>query len=177
MACAALFLASCGSGSNSGNSNQDTSSAAATTPQPAATPSGPGANIPGIAGVAESDTINLTANDQMKYDQTLFKVKSGQQITLTLKNVGTLPAKTMSHDAVILQPGTNIDTMGIAVVKSNGIDNLPADLKSKIIAQTKMLGPGKQDKINFTLPTPGVYEFMCTFPGHYASMNGKIVAE
>ena len=125
-----------------------------------------------------SNTISLSANDQMKYSATSFTVKSGEPVSLTMKNEGTLPAAYMSHDVVVLKPGTDVNTFGQEVGKVQGkIDKLPADVKSQIVAETKMLGPGESDTISFTLSAPGEYPFLCSFPGHYAAMNGKITAE
>lgn len=170
VACAALLFAACNGSGNKNNSNQDTSEAQATMPSSSAA-----ANIPGLSSVPLSDTINLTGNDQQHYNQTLFKVNAGKTITLNFQNVGT--QKTMTHDVTVLQPNTNIDSLGIHVALAKSIDNLSASDKSEIIAHTKMLGPGQKDSISFTLPTPGVYEFMCTYPGHYATMHGSIVAQ
>lgn len=170
VACAGFLFASCNSGNKQQNSAEDTTEAEATTPSGSAA-----ANIPGLSSVALSDTIHLTGNDQMHYDQTLFKVNAGKTITLTFKNIGTQAS--MTHDVTVLQPGTNVDTLGIHVALAKSIDNLSASDKSQIIAHTKMLGPGQEDSITFTLPNPGVYEFMCTYPGHYASMHGNIVAQ
>ncbi len=127
--------------------------------------------------VQTSNTIELTGDDQMKYSATDFSVKSTEPVTLTMKNIGKLPAASMSHDVVILKPGTDINTFGQEVGKVQGdVEKLPADVKAQIIAKTKVLGPGQSDTITFTLPSAGVYPFLCSFPGHYAAMNGKITA-
>lgn len=180
-ACAALFFASC---SGSSNSNTEATTEATTdTPAeeaPAAAPEeSTTATIPGLDTMKANNTINITGNDQMKFDKTLFKVKAGQAVTLTLKNVGKLPATAMSHDVVVVKVGTDVTTFGNAVAQAKDHDtkNLTPDQQSQIIAQTKMLGPGESAKITFTLPAAGVYPFMCTFPGHFMTMQGKIVAE
>ena len=36
-----------------------------------------------------------------------------------------------------------------------------------------MLGGGESDTITFNPPEPGVYTFICTFPGHYMLMMGE----
>lgn len=172
-AAAVLFLASCG-GNGSNENNQATTedtSAAATAPEK------PGADIPGIDTVSVTDQINLTGNDDMKYDRTLFKVKAGQKITLDFKNIGKQPAAAMSHNVVILKPGTDVQAFGEAAIPAAATEHIPPSMKDDVIAHTKMLGPGESDKITFTLPDAGVYDFICTFPGHFGTMHGKIVAE
>ncbi len=58
-------------------------------------------------------------------------------------------------------------------------DYLPdGDQATRIVVHTKLLGPGEQDTVSFTPVTPGVYEYVCTFPGHTAAgMRGKIVVQ
>ena len=168
-----LFLASCGGGNETNdNTNADTTSEAAAAPAVEA----PGADIPGIDTVSVTDNIKLDGTDDMKYDRTLFKVKAGQKITLDFKNIGKLPKEAMSHNVVILQPGTDINAFGAAAIPAKP-DHIPADMAADVIAHTKLLGPGESDQITFTLQDPGVYDFICSFPGHFGTMKGKIVAE
>lgn len=123
-----------------------------------------------------SNTIELTANDQMKFSQTEIRVKAGEEITITLKNVGTLAKEAMGHNFVVLALATNVDEFGQAAINSKQTDYIPESLKSAIIAHTKLLGPNESDTIKFTLEK-GTYDFICSFPGHYSSMRGKIIAE
>jgi azurin len=38
-----------------------------------------------------------------------------------------------------------------------------------VLAKTKLLGPGESDSVTFTAPgAPGAYDYICTFPEHYA---------
>jgi azurin len=174
-AAAVLFLASCGGNGSNENNNAtaptDTTSASA----PAASET-PGADIPGIDSVQVSNDIKLTGDDAMKYDKTLFKVKAGQPVTLDFKNVGKQPAAAMSHNVVILQQGTDVQAFGEAAIPAAATEHIPPSMKTDVIAHTKLLGPGQSDKITFTLPDAGVYDFICTFPGHFGTMHGKIVA-
>ena len=43
----------------------------------------------------------------------------------------------------------------------------------RIIAHTKLLNPGETDSIKFPGQVAGIYEFVCTFPGHSATMFGE----
>lgn len=171
---AIFFLASCGGGNKSDDNNNaapaDTSTAAA----PAA--EAPGADIPGIDTVAVTDNIKIDGMDDMKYDRTLFKVKVGKKITLTMKNIGKQPKAAMAHNVVILQQGTDVNAFGAAAIPAAATDHIPPSMASDVIAHTKLLGPGESDTITFTLTDPGVYDFICSFPGHFGTMKGKIVA-
>lgn len=166
VACAAFLLASCGGSSNQSNETNGDSGTEVTTPDQSSTTPG--------ADVQVSNTINLTGNDQMQYDDTAFTVKAGETITLSLKNIGQVPAAAMSHDVVVLKPGSDYAEFGKAATVARELDKLSADEKAKMVAHTKMLGPGEEDTITFTLSEPGKYPFVCTFPGHYATMHGTI---
>jgi azurin len=167
-----LFLASCGGGNESNENNAADTSAAPAAPAVEA----PGADIPGIDTVSVTDQIKIDGMDDMKFDRTLFKVKAGQKITLELKNIGKLPKEAMSHNVVILQQGTDVNAFGAAAIPAKP-DHIPADMASDVIAHTKLLGPGESDTIEFTIADPGVYDFICSFPGHFGTMKGKIVVE
>ncbi len=171
-----IFLASCGGGSGS-NENTSTTSADTSTGTSTPAPEAPGADIPGIDTVSVTDHIKLEGRDNMTYNKTLFKVKAGQKITLDFKNVGKLPAAAMSHNVTILKPGTDVQAFGTSAVSAPAPDHIPPSMKDDDLVHTKMLGPGQSDQITFTLPDPGVYDFICTFPGHFGTMHGQIVAE
>src|SRR5690606_14822618 len=131
----------------------------------------------GLADVAVSNEISLEGNDLMQFNETLFRVKAGEPVKLTVKNVGEMPKESMGHNVVILQPGTDLPAFGGEAIKAADAEYIPATFASSIVAHTKLLGPGETDEIEFTLEEAGVYLFVCSFPGHYGVMNGKIVAE
>ena len=120
-----------------------------------------------------SNTIELTANDQLKYSTTELHVKANQPVKLTLKNIGTMPKESMGHNFILLKDGT--DLAGFAAQAVSAPDHIPAD-NPAIIAHTKLLGPGESDTIEFTVPA-GSYTYICSFPGHYMTMTGVLMAE
>ena len=170
-----MFLASCG-GSDTTTTETETP---ATTEAEAPATDAPGSDIPGIADVAATDHIELQGTDDMKYDKNLFKVKAGQQVKLTFKNVGKLPKEAMGHNVVILKEGADVDAFALEALKEKANDYIPKSdaMKNEIIAHTKLLGPGESDEVTFTIASPGVYDFVCTFPGHHGTMKGQIVVE
>lgn len=173
---AMMFLASCG-GNETKESTDTTTTDSVVTEAPAAAAETPGSDIPGTNDVAVTDHIELQGSDDMKFDKTLFKIKAGQDVKVTLKNVGKLPKEAMSHNVVILAQGTDVQAFGEAAVKDKANDHIPASMVTDVIAHTKLLGPGESDEITFKVADPGVYEFICSFPGHFGTMRGKIVAE
>jgi hypothetical protein len=54
---------------------------------------------------------------------------------------------------------------------------VPSALASSIIAHTKTVSGGESDEVEFTIPQAGIYDFICSYPGHWGTMQGKIVAE
>jgi len=176
VACATFMLAACGGSSNKSNSS-NTSTESATSTEASSTGSSSSSEASSSADQNAENTIALTGNDKMQYDKTEFTVKAGEEITLSLKNIGKLPANAMSHDVVVLPPGTDVKKFGTEATKAGDLEKMPSELKDKIIAKTKLLGPGESDTITFTLKEPGKYVFLCSFPGHYVTMNGTITAE
>lgn len=169
---AMFFLAACG-----GNQNSDSASEAGTetTTETPSSADETTASVPGIENVEVTAHIQLEGDDNMKYNKDLFRIKAGEEVQLTLKNVGELPVESMGHNVVILAPGTDVAAFGGEAAKA--ADHIPATFTSSIVAHTKLLGPGEEDTITFTVDEPGVYEFVCSFPGHWGTMRGKIVAE
>jgi len=121
-------------------------------------------------------TLNVTGDDQMKFNTTELRVKPGQQVTIILKNIGKLPKESMGHNLVILQPYTDIEDFS-KKAQSAGLDKdyIPESEAEKIVIHTKLLGAGESDTITFTAPDEGEYDFICSFPGHHMSMKGKFI--
>lgn len=120
-----------------------------------------------------SNVVELTANDQLKYDKNDLHVKANEKVTLTLKNIGTMPKESMGHNFILLKDG--VDLAAFAKEAISAPEHIPAS-DPAIIAHTKLLGPGESDTIEFTVPA-GEYTYICSFPGHYMSMTGVLTAE
>lgn len=130
------------------------------------------------ASVSADGVVNLviTGNDLMKYNKSELKAKAGQKVKLTLKHVGKGDIMVMGHNVVILKPGTDIATFAGKAAVSKDNDYIPAG-SDAIIAHTKMIGGGETTTLEFTAPEAGVYDFICSFPGHYGMMKGKFIVE
>lgn len=133
-----------------------------------------------LASYAQDEVkLELTGNDQMMYSTKELTVVTGQKVTLEFKNVGTLPKVAMGHNVIILQPGTELPAFAMKCAPAAATDYIPQDEESKklIFAHSKLLGPGETDTITFTAPAPGEYPYLCSFPGHFAMMNGKLIVK
>lgn len=131
------------------------------------------------ASLASEAKVEIDSNDQMQYDKKAFEVVEGQTVTLTLTHSGKLPKVAMGHNVVILKPGTAVPEFAMKCAPLAGNDYIPQDEATKglIIAHTKMLGGGEKDTITFTAPAAGDYPFLCTFPGHFAMMQGVMTVK
>ena len=63
--------------------------------------------------------------------------------------------------------------------KNANSDFIPASKKKLIIENTPMIGPTRDSLVHvlrFKAPSkPGIYPYVCTFPGHWVIMNGIMV--
>lgn len=114
--------------------------------------------------------------ERMLYDTTSFTVSPGQPVKLILSN----PDVTQ-HNLVIGTPGS-LEELGLA---GNEMAKDPGGLakgfipeSDKILHHTKLLDHGKSETLRFEAPkTPGVYPYLCTFPGHWILMKGEMVVK
>ena len=125
-------------------------------------------------------TVTISGNDMMKFDKTGFEVKAGTKVKLVFKNVGKIPKIAMGHNVVILKKGITAIAFGQKALAAgaNAVNALPDSVKGDVLANTKLLGPDETDTIIFNAPKEaGDYEYVCTFPGHFALMRGKMTVK
>lgn len=120
--------------------------------------------------------ILITSNDIMKFSVKEIKVKAGQKVKLTLQHTGKLDKKVMGHNVVILQKGVKMSSFAQKAAASKDNDYIPEDT-NEVIAHTKIIGGGESTTIEFVAPAVGVYDFICSFPAHFAMMKGKFIVE
>ncbi|MCC9041463.1 azurin [Myroides sp. M-43] len=121
--------------------------------------------------------ITINAGDDMKFDQSEIRVPVGEKVTLTLKHTGKMEKAIMGHNWVLLKPGTDMTAFATDAAQAADTDYIPAKDSDKIVAHTKTLGGGQSETIEFTITEAGTYDFLCTFPAHFALMQGKLIAE
>ncbi len=124
-------------------------------------------------------SVDLTANDSMKYSLNRIEAKPGQQVKVTLTNTGTMPKQAMGHNFIVLKKGVDPKEFVNAAVAAAATDYIPASMADKIIAHTKLVGPKQSDEVTFAAPTePGEYTFLCSFPAHFLTgMHGVLVVQ
>ncbi|GAB5558598.1 MAG: hypothetical protein SynsKO_02450 [Synoicihabitans sp.] len=124
-------------------------------------------------------SVTVEANDQMKFSVTKIEAEAGSELTIVLKNVGKMPKAAMGHNLVVLTKDANPSAFSNAAAVAAATEYIPAQMKDQVIAATKMLGPGEEDSITFTVPSePGDYVFLCSFPAHFiVGMKGVITVK
>jgi azurin len=139
----------------------------------------PAASTPASEPAAAVVSVELTANDSMKYSLNRIEAKPGQQVKVTFTNTGTMPKQAMGHNFILLKKGVDPKEVVNAAVAAAATDYIPASMADKIIAHTKVLGPKQSDEITFAAPTePGEYTFLCSFPAHFLTgMHGVLVVQ
>ena len=120
--------------------------------------------------------IMLTGDDLMKFNKTEVKVKSGQKVTLTLRHIGKLDKKIMGHNFVLLKNGVDLASFANSAASAYDNNYIPKGTND-VIAHTKIIGAGETVVIEFEAPEVGSYEYLCSFPGHYAMMRGVFIVE
>jgi len=123
--------------------------------------------------------VEISANDQMKFDVVAIEAKPRQKITVTLKNIGTIPKMSMGHNLVLLEKDVDPPKFVETSQTSMATEYIAPELKNKVIAHTKLLGPGESDTVSFAAPKePGAYTYICSFPGHFAiGMKGVLTVQ
>ena len=119
--------------------------------------------------------VNLTANDQMMYNLNSIVAKEGDLIKVNFENIGKMPKSTMGHNFIILKPDVDLASFAAKAMLAKETEYIPVDERDNILVHSKLLGPGEKKVIEFTAPAKGTYKFICTFPGHYITMQGNLI--
>ncbi len=122
--------------------------------------------------------VNVEGNDQMKFNVSEIVIgKDCTQVKLTLKHVGKLPKTAMGHNIVIAKKSEMATVNADATKAGPTKDYTPSS--DKVLVKTKLIGGGESDTVTFDAKKLTAVKdelaFFCTFPGHSALMNGKVV--
>jgi uncharacterized cupredoxin-like copper-binding protein len=117
---------------------------------------------------AEAIEIKTTAG--LRYDPPRFVVKPGAKVKLDIENTDD-----MAHNFVIVAPGSRVEVVTAAATLPVTPEQTFLPQSDKILFHTPVLAPGKSAPLEFTAPKePGVYPYICTFPGHGFVMFGAM---
>ncbi|MGI9457507.1 MAG: PVC-type heme-binding CxxCH protein, partial [Aeoliella sp.] len=114
-----------------------------------------------------------TVPNHMLYDRTRITVEAGKLASIVFENDDT-----MMHNLVITEPG-GMSEVGKAAeamaAQSGGFAKGFIPESDRILWASKLLQPGESATLSFEAPQPGVYPFVCTYPGHWRRMFGSLV--
>ncbi len=114
-----------------------------------------------------------TLPEKMAYDKEIIAVKAGKAVEIVFDNIDLMP-----HNLVITQPGA-MEEIGLAAEASALQPGAAArqyvPQSGKILLSSRLLQPRETQKLSFVAPTePGVYPYVCTYPGHWRRMYGAL---
>ena len=127
------------------------------------------------ARAADACKLEISGNDQMQYDkQELSVPASCKEVTVTLHHSGKLPKEAMGHNWVLVN-GPDLDAVANAGMNAGLPNNYVAAGDQRVLAHTKVVGGGETTSVSVptsVLKKGGDYKYLCTFPGHHATMRG-----
>jgi azurin len=124
-------------------------------------------------------TVTDPVGEKMEYSLKQIVAKPGERITLRLLSLAQTPKIVMAHNWVLLKSTTNVKAFVDASANARATDFIPPAMKSEILADVGLVGPGERLEVTFTAPkVAGTYPYVCSFAGHYAAgMNGTLIVK
>jgi putative heme-binding domain-containing protein len=114
-----------------------------------------------------------TVVEQMIYDKERLVVKAGKPVEIFFENTDLMP-----HNFVVLQPGALVEIGEQAeadATKPGALERGYVPVSKKILLASRLLQPRESQKLSLIAPNkPGVYPYVCTYPGHWRRMFGAL---
>ncbi len=114
-----------------------------------------------------------TVPHRMIFDKEVLVVEAGGTVEFRFSNVDSMP-----HNFAIAQPGAMAEVGELAEATAKDEDAATRGyipVSDKILLGSKLLQPGQEQAITFDVPEqPGVYPYVCTYPGHWRRMHGAL---
>jgi putative heme-binding domain-containing protein len=114
-----------------------------------------------------------TVPDRMIFDQERLFVQAGRPVEILLENTDLMP-----HNFVIVQPGA-LEEVGLQAeaeaTDPGALARHYVPKSGRILLSSRLLQPREMQRLRFNAPTqPGVYPYVCTYPGHWRRMFGAL---
>ena len=126
---------------------------------------------------AEDCKIVISGSDMMKFDTNEINIsKSCEKFVVILKHSGNLPVNAMGHNIVFLE-ADNLQKVVSKVNMAHGIQNGFMPKMQEVLFKSEMIGGGQETTLELdpkVFNSEKEYVFICTFPGHFALMKGKL---
>jgi putative heme-binding domain-containing protein len=117
-----------------------------------------------------------TVPDQMLYDKERLVIQAGKPFEVVFENSDLMP-----HNFVIVQPGA-LEEVGNQAeatgTQPGAVERHYVPPSNKVLIKSKLLSPRATERISVdearSLRKPGVYPYVCTYPGHWRRMYGAL---
>lgn len=110
---------------------------------------------------------------RMIYDKETIVVQAGRPVEIRFSNTDHMP-----HNFAIVQPGALQEVGELAEATARDADAKARQYvpkSDKILLASNLLEPGQKQALSFEAPAvPGVYPYVCTYPGHWRRMFGAM---
>jgi putative heme-binding domain-containing protein len=114
-----------------------------------------------------------TLVEQMLYDRERLVVQAAKPFEILFENTDTMP-----HNLVFIEPGSLEEVGDLAEKTGNdpkAMQRAYVPISKKVMKASTLLQPRQSERIAWTAPSkPGVYPYVCTFPGHWRRMHGAL---
>jgi putative heme-binding domain-containing protein len=114
-----------------------------------------------------------TLPERMSYDKEVLVVKAGKPVEFLFENTDLMP-----HNFVITTPGSMEEIGKTAEAKATDPAFAAAQFvptSPKVLLGSRLLQPREAQKLSWVAPKePGVYPYVCTYPGHWMRMHGAL---
>lgn len=108
----------------------------------------------------------------LSYDITEIRAQAGSELTLKYINTSTMP-----HNIVLVNTEGDIRVVGVAALQAYENEYIPEEEMDKIFGYTSLAVPGDTVEVKITVPEePGSYPYICTYPGHFTQMQGRLIS-
>lgn len=114
-----------------------------------------------------------TVPHRMIYDKETVAVQAGRSVEFRFSNTDNMP-----HNFAIIQPGSLEEVGMLAEATARDADAMARHYipkSDKIMLASRLLQTGENQALSFVAPTaPGIYPYVCTYPGHWRRMYGAL---
>ena len=120
------------------------------------------------------DVIRIgTVPHRMIYDKERIAIQAGKPVEFIFSNTDNMP-----HNFAIVEPGSLEEVGQLAEATARDKDAIARHYipkSDRILLGSRLLQPQETQALSYEAPkAPGIYPYVCTYPGHYRRMYGAL---